>query len=95
MKKSDLVLKVSDIADISSYQAENAVAAMLEHIPNALARGESVNLIGFGRFIVKHRAARKGRNPKTGEEMLIPASNGVQFKAGKYLKDAVNHSVNK
>ncbi len=90
MRKSDLVSAVADIADISSVQADDAVSAMFEHITNALARGDAINLVGFGSFTVKHRKARKGRNPKTGEEITIEACNQLQFKPGKHLKDALN-----
>lgn len=89
MRKSDLVSAVADIADISSNEADNAVSSMFEHITNALARNESVQLIGFGSFTVKQRAARSGRNPQNGEIIEIPAMNQVQFKSGKALKDAL------
>ncbi len=90
MRKSDLVSAVADVADISILEADNAVASMFEHVTGALARGESVSLVGFGSFLTKPRAARKGRNPKTGAEIDIPASIKVQFKPGKLLKDATN-----
>ncbi len=90
MRKSDLVSAVADIADISLHDADNAVSSMFEHITDALARGETVSLVGFGSFVVKHRAARKGRNPKTGDEIEIAASNQLQFKPGKFLKDSLN-----
>lgn len=90
MKKSDLVSAVADAADLSNRQADDAVASAFEHITNALARGESLSLVGFGSFTVKTRAARTGRNPQTGEPMEIPESRQVGFKAGKSLKDSVN-----
>lgn len=90
MRKNDLVTAVADIADISSKEADDAVSSLFEQLTNALARGESVNLVGFGGFAVKHRAARTGRNPRTGEAMEIAASNQVQFKPGKFLKDSLN-----
>lgn len=90
MRKQELVDAVADAADISNRDADNAVSAIFEHITNALARGDSVNLIGFGSFVVKQRAARTGRNPKTGEPLNIPASQNVQFKSGKHLKDSIN-----
>ncbi|MFL0803964.1 MAG: HU family DNA-binding protein [Agarilytica sp.] len=90
MKKSDLVAAVGESADLSNRQADEAVSAAFEHITNALARGESLSLIGFGSFSVKARAARTGRHPKTGAPIEIAASNSVGFKPGKALKDAVN-----
>lgn len=90
MRKSDLVSAVEDIADLSSKEADDAVSSLFEQLTNALARGESISLVGFGSFSVKHRAARSGRNPRTGEPMDIAASNNVQFKPGKLLKDSVN-----
>lgn len=89
MRKSDLVSAVADISDISLNEADNAVSSLFEHITNALARDESVSLVGFGNFTVKQRAARTGRNPQTGEAMHIAASNQVHFKPGKAFKDAL------
>lgn len=90
MRKNDLVAAVADIADLDLTEADNAVSALFEHITNALARDDSVNLSGFGAFTVKIRCARRGRNPKTGELIHINATRSVHFKAGKYLKDSVN-----
>lgn len=90
MKKSDIINKVVDIADLSPSQADNAVSAIFEQITNALARGEAVNLVGFGSFSVKSRAERSGRNPNNGEAIVIPASTQPVFKPGKSLKDALN-----
>lgn len=90
MKKSDLIADVSQAIDVSATKADDVVSTLFEHITNALARNENVNLIGFGRFSVKARPERQGRNPKTGESMTIEAGQSVQFKAGKQLKDAVN-----
>lgn len=89
MRKSDLVSAVADIADLSPREADDAVSSALEHITNALARGETLNLVGFGSFTVKTRAARTGRNPKTGDPIDIAASKQVSFKAGKSLKDTL------
>ncbi len=89
MRKPELVQAIADIADLSERQAEAVLAAMLEQITNALSKGETVNLVGFGSFSVKSRPARQGRNPKTGEPIQIPASNAPVFKAGKGLKDAL------
>lgn len=87
MRKSDLVDAVADAADISQRQADEAVSAIFEHITNALARRESVNLVGFGSFVVRERAAREGRNPQTGATIQIKASVLPAFKPGKKLKD--------
>lgn len=89
MRKADLVKAVEDIADLSPRQADDAVSSTFEQITNALARGDSLNLVGFGSFLVKARAARTGRHPKTGEAIEIAASNQIGFKPGKGLKDSV------
>jgi DNA-binding protein HU-beta len=90
MNKSELIQAVADTADISKGTASKAVDAMIESIKDALAEGDSVTLIGFGTFAVRERAARVGRNPRTGERLDISAANVPVFKAGKALKDAVN-----
>ncbi len=90
MHKSDLVESVANVTDLSKDKANDVVSAILEEITNALSRDESVNLIGFGAFTQRQRAARAGRSPKTGEAIQIPASTSVGFKPGKALKDAVN-----
>ncbi len=90
MNKSHLVEHIAQTADLSKAQADNALKAMLEGISEALASGDEVAFIGFGTFKVSERAARTGRNPKTGEEIQIAASKNPTFKAGKALKDAVN-----
>ena len=89
MNKSDLVDAVAGSADMSKAEAGRAVDAVLDGITGALSRGEPVALVGFGTFSVRHRAAREGRNPSTGEAMHIAASNVPGFKAGKALKDSV------
>ncbi len=89
MGKPELVAKLSEVLDLSIREADEVVSAFVEHVTNALARGESVNLTGFGAFTVKSRAERNGRNPKTQEVIVIPAHNLPNFKAGKALKDAV------
>lgn len=91
MKKSDLVAAVENIADLSHRQADDAVSSAFEQITNALARGETMSLIGFGAFSVRDRAARVGRHPKTGEPINIAASKQVGFKPGKGLKDNVRN----
>ena len=90
MNKSDLVDSVASDADISKASAARAVDAVLGGIGDALGNGDSVSLVGFGTFSVRHRAAREGRNPQTGESIQIKASNTPGFKAGKALKDALN-----
>lgn len=92
MRKADIVAIVADRADMSTRQADDAVSSAIEHIVNALARGESLNLVGFGSFQVKQRAARSGRHPKTGDAIDIAASKHVAFKPGKYLRDMANGS---
>jgi len=90
MNKADLIEAVADSADLSKADATRAVDAVLDSITGALKQGNTVSLVGFGTFSVKHRAARQGRNPRTGETIQISASNVPGFKAGKALKDAVN-----
>jgi len=90
MNKADLIEAVADSADLSKADATRAVDAVLDSITGALKQGNTVSLVGFGTFSVKHRAARTGRNPRTGETIQISASNVPGFKAGKGLKDAVN-----
>ena len=89
MNKSDLVDAVASSADVTKASAGRAVDAVLDSIGDALGKGDTVSLVGFGTFSVRHRAAREGRNPSTGEAMHIAASNVPGFKAGKALKDAV------
>ena len=90
MNKSELIDAISNSADLSRSSAARALDAVIESVQVALANGDQVSLVGFGTFSVKHRAARSGRNPQTGAEIQIKASNVPSFKAGKALKDAVN-----
>ena len=90
MNKNDLVQAVADEANLSKADAARAVDAVLNSVGKALKQGDTVALVGFGTFQVKERAARTGRNPRTGEEITIAASKNPVFKAGKALKDAVN-----
>jgi len=90
MNKTQLVEHMAQKADISKAKADEALKVTLEAIQESLANGDEVTLIGFGTFKVNHRAARTGRNPKTGEALQIAASKVPTFKAGKALKDAVN-----
>ncbi|HEX3032615.1 MAG TPA: HU family DNA-binding protein [Bacillota bacterium] len=89
MNKSELVSSVAQEADITKKDAEKAVNAVFASIEKALAKGDKVQLVGFGTFEVRERAARKGRNPQTGAEIQISAAKIPAFKAGKALKDAV------
>jgi len=90
MKKTDLIDAMAEAADISRLAAGRALDGMLEAITSAMQDGEPVSIVGFGTFTVRDRAARTGRNPKTGDTIEIPASRTPAFKAGKALKDAVN-----
>ena len=90
MNKSELVDHVAESADISKAAATRAVESALEAITQSLNNGESVALVGFGTFLVRERAARASRNPKTGEAIQIAAAKVPAFKAGKALKDALN-----
>ena len=90
MNKGELIDAVASAAGLSRADATKAVDGVLESITRTLSRGGSVSLVGFGTFSVKARAARAGRNPRTGETIQIKASNVPGFKAGKGLKDAVN-----
>jgi len=90
MNKTDLVEVVALKTELSKKDSEKAVKAVFEAIEEALAAGDKVQLVGFGTYAVKERAAREGRNPKTGESMTIAASKVPAFTAGKALKDAVN-----
>ena len=89
MNKTELVNAVAEKADFSKKDADKAVAAVLDSITDALAQGDKVQIVGFGTFEVRARAEKQGRNPKTGEAMIVPASNLPAFKAGKGLKEAV------
>lgn len=89
MNKADLVAAVAEKAGISKKDSEKAVNAAFDAITEALVAGDKVQLVGFGAFETKKRGARIGRNPKTKEEIQIPASRVPGFKAGKALKDAV------
>lgn len=89
MNKSELINAVAVSAEVSKKEAEAVITAALDAITAALKEGDKVQLVGFGSFEVKKRAARVGRNPKTKETIEIPASVVPVFKAGKALKDAV------
>lgn len=89
MTKVELIAAVAQAAELTKKDAEKAVNATIEAITSTLAEGEKVSLVGFGTFETRQRPARVGRNPRTKEEIQIPASIAPAFKAGKALKDAV------
>ena len=91
MNKNDLVSSVADGAGMSKADAAKAVEGVFGAITNELQSGGEVRVVGFGTFSVANRKATTGRNPRTGESIQIPASKQPKFKAGKSLKDAVNH----
>ena len=90
MNKTELVAAVAEQADISKKDAEKALKAFVDVVTEEMKKGEKVQLVGFGTFEVSERAAREGRNPRSGEVMHIAASKAPKFKAGKALKDIVN-----
>ena len=89
MNKAELIAAVAAKAGVSQKDAGVVVAAVLDEIKDALKNGDKVQLVGFGSFEVRAKAARTGKNPRTGETINIPASKAPAFKAGKALKDAV------
>lgn len=90
MNKNDLIGVVADAANVTKAQASQAVDAVFDAITDSLKKGDEVRLVGFGTFSVSQRKASTGRNPATGAEIQIPASNQAKFKPGKGLKDAIN-----
>ena len=90
MNKTELIAAIAADTNLTKADAARAFDSALEHLAGALAKGESVQIVGFGNFTVSNRAERSGRNPSTGEPMTIKASKAVKFTAGKSLKDAVN-----
>lgn len=89
MNKTELINAIAEKSGLSKKDSEKALGATLDAIVDALKAGDKVQLVGFGVFDVKSRAARTGRNPRTKEAIQIPASKTPQFKAGKALKDAI------
>jgi DNA-binding protein HU-beta len=89
MNKTELITKVAETTELTKKDATKAVEAVLDAIAEALKAGDKVQLIGFGNFEVRERAARKGRNPQTGEEIEIASSKIPAFKPGKQLKDLI------
>ena len=90
MNKSELIDAIAASADLSKADAGRALDSVIDSVTGALKNGDQVSLVGFGTFSVKQRAARTGRNPRTGEAIQIKASNVPGFKAGKALKEACN-----
>ena len=90
MNKQDLISAIAENANLSKKDAEAALSAFVGAVETALKNGEKVQLVGFGSFEVRERAARTGRNPQTGAEMQIAAAKVPSFKAGKALKDLIN-----
>lgn len=90
MNKAELVAAIAEKSELKKSDAEKALKAFTDVVAEELQKGEKIQLVGFGTFEVSERAARQGRNPKSGEVMSIPASKAPKFKAGKALKDTVN-----
>ena len=90
MNKGDFVAAVADEAGCTKTESAKAVEAFIDVVKKALKKGDTISLVGFGTFIVRKRAARTGRNPRTGQQIKIKASKNPSFKAGKALKDALN-----
>jgi len=90
MNKSELIDAMADSADISKAAAGRALDGFIDAITDAVKNNDTVSIVGFGTFLLRERAARTGRNPKTGKEIEIAASKAPAFKAGKGFKDAVN-----
>ena len=86
MHKNEILARLAESQQMRLNKADAVLEAFIEHITNALARGESVSVMGFGSFTVKSRSARSGRHPQTGDPIDIPASSQVVFKAGKQFK---------
>ncbi len=91
MTKTELITEVAKKAMLSEKEAKNAVNAFTEVVEEALADNQKVQLVGFGTFDISKRAARTGKNPRTGETIMIPEMNMPRFKAGKALKEKVNN----
>lgn len=91
MNKAELVSAIAKDAGLTKKDTEAFLKAFVDNVSNAMAKGDSVSLVGFGTFGISERAARSGRNPKTGATIKIKASKCPKFKAGKALKDKVNN----
>jgi DNA-binding protein HU-beta len=90
LNKADLIEQIAQAAEISKSAAERAIDAMVVAVKTSLKKDEDVTLVGFGTFYAAKRAARAGRNPRTGEQVQIAAARLPKFRAGKALKDAIN-----
>lgn len=90
MNKTELVAAIAERTEVSKKDSEKVLKAFIDVVTEELTKGEKIQLVGFGTFEVSERAAREGRNPQTGDTMVIAASKAPKFKAGKALKDAVN-----
>ena len=90
MNKGEFIGAVAEAAEMTKAEADRAVEAVFKVVKKALKSGDSISLVGFGTFSVRKRAARTGRNPRTGDTIKIKASKVPAFKAGKGLKDAIN-----
>ena len=90
MTKTELVSEVAEKAGLTKIDAERAVKALVDTVADCLKKGDSLTIVGFGTFSVSQRAARTGKNPRTGEKLEIAAATTPKFKPGKGLKDAVN-----
>lgn len=90
MNKAELIDAIAADCDFSKASAQRALESVIDNIVKTVAKGESVQLVGFGSFLSGTRAERTGRNPRTGEDMTIAAAKTVRFSAGKAFKDAVN-----
>lgn len=90
MNKNELIAEVADQAEMTKAQAQKAVDAMFDAITSSLKSGAEVRIPGFGTFLVSERAESKGRDPRTGKEITIPAAKVPKFRAGKPLKDSLN-----
>lgn len=93
MNKKELIQAVAEGAEMTQADANKIITAFMKAVKEALEKGDSVNLVGFGSFLVRDRAARKGKNPQTGEAIDIPAAKVPVFRPGKNLKEAVNVKV--
>lgn len=90
MTKAELVTAIAEKTGLTKKDSEKALAAFVDSVTESLAKGEPIQLVGFGTFEVRERAAREGRNPRTKETITIPATKVPAFKAGRALKDAVS-----
>ncbi len=90
MNKNELIAAIAEKTDLTKKDAEKALKAFTDVVAEELKKGEKIQMVGFGTFEVSERAAREGRNPQTGETMVIAASKTPKFKAGKALKDSLN-----